>query len=550
MSASMKSEINLEISTGFFRISTEDVVYNITVLDTAETGASKVVKTILAEERNEPQELSPRQTEPEEHDLAELNNSCSGDDYYKQVSSDLYHDIGNLAKSLSATILNIPVEDRQTKRAELDEAGEKIEDAKKQLQDIVSMTEKATMEIMDQVEKVQGQTEGVKDLLSMLKNHEAFQGADDGVEDESLANGASEKLQELQRKIDQANELVSLLQESNSEPVQEPEVVAEEKTEDLSEQAAVIEKKKRYLFEIDTIFQTIYELCTNEPVKGHITSARENAADIFNSDEFIDILGERIKDLEPDSDNFFTVPLTDVLQSLEASCSDAKIQNLLKKMELNQGDIFLDNSLPLEVPPVEEIEVEAASDDQPVPAEENVVEEPEAEVATVSAGIDGEKIEELSAMMAESSKLVSELEQEIAQIKGSSSGGMGAMTLADQQDIFKKIEDAFQVTTTITDDVTRITEALSFQDLSGQQILKIIKLLSDFQVQLLAIVVSFGSQLKSKEQNATISHEDGKKMAQEEVDKYLKNIGLAVDGDEVAPLDQEAVNSMLEDFGF
>jgi chemotaxis regulatin CheY-phosphate phosphatase CheZ len=541
----MKSEINLEISTGFFRISTEDVVYNITVLDSCETGAAKVVKTILAEERSEPQELPSPQAGMEEVDLAAQEVS-PGDDYYKQVSSDLYHDIGSLAKSLSATIMDIPVEDRRSKRAELDEAGEKIEDAKKQLQDIVSMTEKATMEIMDQVEKVQGQTEGVKDLLSLLRNHNAFQGGEDLEDVEASGSGAGEKLQELQAKIAQANELVSTLKES--EPAQQAEAAVEEEPEDIPEVAEATEKKKRYLFEIDTIFQTIYELCTNEPVKGHITSARENAAEIFNTDEFIDTFGERIKDLEPDSDNFFTVPLTDVLESLNGSCSDGKIQNLLKKMDLNQGDIFLDQSLPLEVPPIEEIEVAAPSDDNPEPAEEVVAEETGA--ATSSAAVDVEKVEELAAMMAESESLASELEQEIEQVQNSANGGMGAMSRADQQDIFQKIEDAFQVTTTITDDVTRITEALSFQDLSGQQILKIIKLLSDFQVQLLAIVVSFGSQLKSKEKNATISHEDGKKLAQEEVDKYLKNIGLPKGDEEVGTLDQDAVNSMLEDFGF
>ncbi|HIJ78678.1 MAG: protein phosphatase CheZ [Desulfobulbaceae bacterium] len=545
MPASMKSEINLEISTGFFRISTEDVVYNITVLDSAETGAAKVVKTILAQERKESQGVPAPQAVEQEVDFAELG-AAPGDDYYKQVSSDIYHDIGSLAKSLSATIMNIPAEDRRTKRAELDEAGEKIEDAKKQLQDIVSMTEKATMEIMDQVEKVQGQTEGVKELLSMLKNHEAFQGAEVEVDEAAAGeSGAGEKVQELQAKIAQANELVSSLQEASAG--QEAEVAPPEAAAEVVEPEVITEKKKRYLFEIDTIFQTMYELCTNEPVKGHITSARGKAGEIFDKDLFIDTLGDRIKDLEADSDNFFTVPLTDVLQSLNAACSDGKVQNLLKKMDINQGDIFLDQSLPLEVPPVEEIEVEVAAVDNPAPVEPVVAAAPVA----ASAPFAEEKVAELAAMMAESAALAAELEQEItASHAAPPNGGMGTMTLADQQDIFQKIEDAFQVTTSITDDVTRITEALSFQDLSGQQILKIIKLLSDFQVQLLAIVVSFGSQLKSKEKNVSISHEESKRLAQEEVDKYLKSMGLAGGDAEAGPLDQDAVNSMLEEFGF
>ena len=90
---------------------------------------------------------------------------------------------------------------------------------------------------------------------------------------------------------------------------------------------------------------------------------------------------------------------------------------------------------------------------------------------------------------------------------------------------------------------------LSFQDLSGQQIMKILKLLSDFQVQLLAIVVSFGSQLKQKKENADITLEESKSLAQSDVDRYLSSISSAGD-DAEAMLDQDTVNDMLEEFGF
>lgn len=127
--------------------------------------------------------------------------------------------------------------------------------------------------------------------------------------------------------------------------------------------------------------------------------------------------------------------------------------------------------------------------------------------------------------------------------------GMSLMTIEDQNDIFQKIEDAFNVASSITDDISRITEALSFQDLSGQQILKIIKLLTDFQVQLLAIVVSFGSQLKMKEKNAGITVEESKRIAQEDVDRYLKSMTTEeVGGD--GSLDQDAVNDLLKGLGF
>lgn len=535
MSTAGKSEVNLEISAGFFRISTDTVVYNITVLGGGETGATQVVRQILAEEKSPLPVLAAPEPATEEVAPSRLAVGAEEDDYYKQVSNDIFNDIGKLAKSLSSTMGEIPMEDRRMKRVELDEAGEKIEDAKNQLHDIVSMTERATMEIMDQVEKVQNQTDGVKDLLLSLKTHNAFQ-------TEAIANGeagaqsAAATLQNLQEKIGQANALIVALQEdagAGGEEIGAGEVL------DLAEAAPEMVKRTRYLFALDTIFQTMYELCTNETVKTHITAARKKAEEIFDHNGFVDAMGEKIKDLAPD-DNFFTVPLSDVLAALLSSCSDPKTQNLLKKMDLNQAEIFLDQSLPLEVPPIEEIEEAAPAAAATVPAE-----------AVVSAPAPGSdpRVAELGSMLAESLTLAGELTESLEQMRSGQVPGMSKMTIEDQNDIFKKIEDAFDVASAITDDISRITEALSFQDLSGQQILKIIKLLTDFQVQLLAIVVSFGSQLKIKEKNAGITVEESKRIAQADVDKYLNSMTTGEVGGE-GSLDQNAVNDLLQGLGF
>lgn len=538
MSTAGKSEVNLEISAGFFRISTDTVVYNITVLGGGETGATQVVRQILAEEKPAvPFLAAPEPATESAAPSPRLAAEADEDDYYKQVSNDIFNDIGKLAKSLSSTMGEIPMEDRRMKRVELDEAGEKIEDAKNQLHDIVSMTERATMEIMDQVEKVQNQTDGVKELLLSLKTHNAFQ-------TEAIANGeagaqsAAATLHNLQEKIGQANALIVALQEdagAGGEEITAGEVL------DLAEAAPEMVKRTRYLFALDTIFQTMYELCTNETVKTHITGARKRAEEIFDHQGFIEAMGEKIKNLVVD-DNFFTVPLSDVLAALLSSCSDPKTQNLLKKMDLNQTEIFLDQSLPLEVPPIEEIE-EAV----PVVAATALSE------AVASAPASGQgsdpRVAELGSMLEESLTLAGELTESLEQMHSGQIPGMSKMTIEDQNDIFKKIEDAFDVASSITDDISRITEALSFQDLSGQQILKIIKLLTDFQVQLLAIVVSFGSQLKIKEKNAGITVAESKRIAQEDVDKYLNSMTTGEVGGE-GSLDQGAVNDLLQGLGF
>ncbi|ADH85269.1 protein phosphatase CheZ [Desulfurivibrio alkaliphilus] len=537
--AERRAEINLEVSTGFFRISTDDLVYNITVLPgpAGESASAPGGGQVAAPVPSCPPPPPPEFVGP-------------GDDYYKQISTDVYNEIGNLAKSLSSTLQDLPAEDRKIQRADLDEAGEKIEDAKNQLRDIVSMTEQATMEIMDHVEKVQHQTDDVRDLLAQLKDHKAFlqqqiNAAENGGGGEEAAGVLAEKLDLLEEKLAKAEELLAGLgsAEGESAAAAAAEAAEEPAAPEPAESVSAGEPRRRFLFELDTVFQTIYELCTNEQVKGHISIAREKAAEIFDYDAFVEAISGRVAELEPDDDNFYTVPLSDVLKSLATACLEKKIQNLLVKMEANQGEIFLDSALPLEVPAIEEV---GGGDGaaEPAPAADAAAAEAPPEAG--SGKTIGAEVAPVREVLAEATAMIGDLRQGLHDLSvGNAAGGMSK---EDQLDIFHKIENAFSVVSSIYEDVARITEALSFQDLSGQQILKIIKLLSDFQVQLLAIVVSFGSQLKIKERNADITPEESKRLAQDDVDRYLKT--MTGEHETEGPLDQDTVNKMLEEFGF
>ncbi len=497
-----KPEVFLEVGAGFLRIPTTEINYNITVID---TGGSRSAVTPPA----------AAVVPPVPHPPSTLQSSGGGqcDDFYEVISNDLYQDIGELAKSLSSTIVDIPAEDRKLERATLDEAGDKIEGAKAQLRDIVEMTERAAMEIMDSVESVQDESMSVKTLLEELKGHAAFnnEASDADESDTPEESPLAQEVASLTTDIDEVQALVDAIGGS----------VGEE------DAAPIIEKSSRYLFDLDVIFQTLYELCTNETVKDHITAAREKAAELFDIDAFQDKISEKAVHYEADGDNYFDVPMSDVFQSLFGVCSDNGIKNLLKKMDSGQSSIFLDQAIPLEVPEIKEIETEV--------------------VAEVTAKDDGpaedlEPIAEILTKIKEGLGRVSEMIPDKAP-----TGGVAAMTVADQKYIFAKIEAAFDVSANISCDVSKITEALSFQDLSGQQILKIIKLLSDFQVQLLAIVVSFGSQLKHKTENVGLSVAESKQLAQDDVDKYISGVPEETDG---GMLDQDTVNNMLADFGF
>ncbi len=471
-----KPEINLELCQGSFRIPTGEAIYNITVTGNGENSAVRVVEKIVATEGNG----------------AAVVAKDSGDDYYKEISRDVFNDIGHMAKNLSASMMSLPAEDRRKKRTELDEAGEKIEDAKAKLRDIVTMTEKATMDILDQVEKVQDQTSEVKDLLSFLKEHRAFQVVANPDGDESAVTTPPPAAE-----IAAIRDMVAGLDLSVSP---DPEAAT-------------------YEFDIDTVLQTMYELCTNEAVKGHITTAREKVAESFNPGGFDADLNRRISGMLPDGDNFLPVPLPELFGAMADNCSDPTTVNLLKNMDKNRAAIFLDNSIPLEARQKEA-----------------------ADGAGEGAG-SGDREEILARL--------DRLDEMCRTAPAAVSANMSVMTFEDQAAIFAKIEDAFAKASGINVDTSKITEVLSFQDLSGQQIMKIIKLLSDFQVQLLALVVSFGARIKSKEKDTSITVEESRRLAQDEVDRYLGGVSLdnEVTGDS-GNLDQEMVNSMLEEFGF
>lgn len=492
-----KPEVFLEVGAGFLRIPTAEINYNITLLDSGESVPPVVVTA------------TPPPSAP---------GGAVGDDFYEVISNDLYQDIGELAKSLSSTIIDIPAEDRKMDRATLDEAGDKIEGAKAQLRDVVEMTERATMEIMDSVESVQQDSDSVKSLLAELKEHAAFNSpgsggeADSVVESEDDDSSLADEVAGLSAQFDDLAGLVDGL--AGGEPEEAP--------------APVTEKSSRYLFDVDVIFQTLYELCTNETVKDHITDVRGRAKELFDLDVFRDKISEKAVKYEADSDNYFDVPMSDVFQSLFAVCDDKGTKNLLKKMDSGQSSIFLDQAIPLEVPEIVEVEQDVAGDESsPVSGSGSV------DIAPIK--------EQLEQMRAGLSRITTKAQGAVP------STGSSAMSVEDQQEIFAKIGAAFDVSANITADVSKITEVLSFQDLSGQQILKIIKLLSDFQVQLLAIVVSFGSQLKHKTENSELSVEESKQLAQDDVDKYIAEVPTEDDG---GILDQGMVNSMLAEFGF
>jgi chemotaxis regulatin CheY-phosphate phosphatase CheZ len=104
----------------------------------------------------------------------------------------------------------------------------------------------------------------------------------------------------------------------------------------------------------------------------------------------------------------------------------------------------------------------------------------------------------------------------------------------------------------ITGSLSRIVEALSFQDLSGQRLLKILKIIRQLQVHVLTLLVAAGQKLKLDDHSRPGRESD---LARKELDRLLHSLEPASDPEIAAspedkPLDQDAINDLLTNMGF
>lgn len=329
-----RPEVNLEISSGFFRIATEEVIYNLSIIPD-QAGLPVVEKIVEVEKQVEG--AAPR---------------GGSDPYFRQVSMATLSRLGDLGRGLA------PLEEALGGGQEEGVDPQKIREA--------------------------------RHILSDLKDAVAKAGSGTPPE---LGDDIAELVGKLQQ--------IKALAESPASSSSDAAAVEEEQSE-----SSVSSSASRYLFDLDVVFQTLYELCTNETVKTHITSARENRDTYFDSALFLDKINEKVVNLEADNDNFLNVPISDVLAALLAACTEKPIQNLLKKMNSNKKTIFLDSVLPLEVPPAAEEDTGAGDDVQEsVPAE-----------ATAAQGSseDAERLEQTQALLDEVLQLVDAVAGKVA----------------------------------------------------------------------------------------------------------------------------------------
>ena len=202
-------------------------------------------------------------------------------------------------------------------------------------------------------------------------------------------------------------------------------------------------------------------------------------------------------------------------------------------MASTADQIFLEPSLPLEAIPKEgggEAPAEAVA--EPAPAEAG-----ESPLAAMASG------------------LLQSLQEQAAALAPPPLPDFNSLGASAAQVSPELVEQLKGGISEIFSNVNGIVEALSFQDLSGQTIYKTVKLLTDFQVQLLAMVVGFGSKIKTKNEapQEVKNTAQVEKMAQDEVDKALASVGIKEDAEDATAggkLNQNSVNDLLGSLGF
>jgi hypothetical protein len=313
----------------------------------------------------------------------------------------------------------------------------------------------------------------------------------------------------------------------------------------------VVKTVKKYDFNLDVVFQTMYELCTNETVKDHIKAMRADQNKAFDTQMILKSLSDTAP-TTPVEDTFYNFSIAAILKTLFQATNNEKFKAVLKKMNQTTGTIFLDAILPIEGSVTEERITETPAAAPTVPA---------ALAPAARPGLTADTIGQLNQLAEELLTALEEhrrLQEEEPQLPDLPDEAMlpdsSQVSSEDRDRIVYSVARANDTVRRIMGSVTRILEALSFQDLSGQRIFKIVKLISDVQVQLLTLLVSYGAKIKQKKEDQVTSRQDQEKLAQNEVDRMLERVALGP-SELVGPgadgrLNQDAVDSLLGDLGF
>ena len=578
MSLSPPPVILFELGLGEFRIVTPEAVYQIQV------------NPALVEAN--PPEASP--PPPDSFlkvcdDLVEANGGeaeLPSTLFFEEIYQDLFNKVGQIARQLTSSLKDVS---SQEPSSDVEDTSQDIA-----LDNIMVAGEVATAiseigkHLTDSMDELQAKLDAIGDADQTTELPTELP---DDPSEEAISPDAASLV--LKQKIEQLKDMVAALQNQPSEvsaeepvaaevvetvtpppPADEaPEVVAPEAE---AEPAAPAEPVMMTVvrFDADVVFQTLYELCTNESVKDHIKAMREVLTVDFNLDLIVEKLSEISSTVDED-DGFYNFPITEVLKIVYGTTSNEEFRLTLKKMNQTASSIFLDSVLPIEG---EMIEVPApAPSPEPAPApapepEPAPAPTPEPEPEPEPTPAPEPLVTEAPIPSAELQSIldfIEDLEKDIptSAAVAAAVAAPGGISIAPQhyEEISKAATKTHQLIQHIGRHLSNIFENQSPAPQAPQAPQKkdedgpinvMNKLTCDMQSQILGALVAVDAMLKAHQEQGLeeLKSEQAESIATEEMDKVFEKIGVnsatAQDGSTKQHLDQAAVSDVLNELGF
>jgi len=490
-------ELSLELGPGECRVLVDGLALNILV-----KGPTAGVMT-TAPRAMPPAAPFPQLDHPNGADSQKMTAEL---DYYRQLSLDIYNELGQLAKNLNVSLQEVTL--AEVIHCQGESPGEDLDKARLQLNDVLDMTEKATLNILDLVELIREDCEMVRQRFLSLSSQEESWEESPAVESGPAATIWGQESKDLLIQImAQGQELNLQFQgQSAAAPPAEPVEVLH--------------------FPLSEILQIVLEFCGNEALKQHLKAVIAKQGEIFRIQEAEAAFAKLAAEQPMDDDGFSQFPVEEVLKILHSTCGDKRFQELFTKILASAGKLF-----PMPMLPLEGQKVELAPPPEAAPSIQ------------------------LSGFLPQWEDFFQKLQTLAAQAETAAEAPRPQSAAAIGQGIIQEINTVFG---RIGSSLSGIMEALAFQDLSGQRLLQVLKLLRSIQFQILTMVVAAGTKLKKKAELKGITAEESGVLAQDEIDRLLSNLAPAASSPEIPDvhcveaqvLDQEAINELLTNMGF
>jgi chemotaxis regulatin CheY-phosphate phosphatase CheZ len=420
-------------------------------------------------------------------------------EYYRQVSREIYEGLGKLSKDINLSIQDLSL--AEIIQTAMGSPGEGLDQARNQVTDVLMMTEQATMNIMDLVDQIRDDCQAVQSKLLNFKESRSAEDLEEAAPAPIMDSGEQDLWDQVLSQAEAMEHLCASGQAPESEEAQPSASVP--------------------VFALADILQILLEFCTNEKVKQHLKAVQAKQDAIFRTAE-----AERAISLmaggAPVEDGFHQLPVDPLLNLLQSHCDDERVKDLFAKMASSADKLFPIPALPLEAHEVAEEFGDEPGDTQGNP-----------ELAT--------RWEKLHQNL----KLLAERRQ---------TGTTGGAAASGCQMGAGEVQEVLETVDRITHSLSRIVEALSFQDLSGQRLLKILKIIRQLQVQVLTLLVAAGHKLEVKPDAQSQPGQESD-LARKELEGLLNSVTPTTDEEFPAvpddqPLDQSAVNDLLTSMGF